>query len=76
MTGLQKQLIQGKKGNMDDVNEVLEIIKDYGYSFSTLQQYDEKRFVLDGAEKNTKYVLDYDSSIKAIEILKKDLIKK
>ena len=72
----QRHLIEDTSSSADDISEILGIIKDYWYSFSTLQNYDERNFTLEWEEKNTKYTLEYWISMKIIWLLRDELIKK
>lgn len=55
---------------------MLDILRDYGFSLTTLQKYDEGSLTLEGSEKRTGYVLDYASAAKYVARLKAELMKK
>ena len=58
------------------MDEVLDVLRDYGYSLTTLQKYDEGSLTLEGSEKETRYVLDYESAAKYVAKLKAELVRK
>jgi hypothetical protein len=77
MDDIQKSLILAKKADIDEIGEILSIIRDYGYSFKSLHDYDEESgFSSSGLQKDLKYILDYDSAIRYIKTFREELIKK
>lgn len=56
--------------------EIIGMLKDYGYSLTTLQEYDEGRLTLEGQQKVVLWKPDYDGVVKYISALKKELISR
>jgi len=70
-------LKRGQSWRTDEFEEILGVIKDYSYSFKTLQDYDEDKLSLEWKETGElKYRLEYESALKYIAELKKVLMKK
>lgn len=77
LANVQWMLKKWQLWQTDEFNEILEVIKDYWYSFKMLQDYDDDKLSLKGWETwELKYRMDYDSAIKYVAQLKKELIKK
>jgi prophage maintenance system killer protein len=77
LNSAQWMLQRWQSGQVNEFNEVLNIIKDYSYSFKTLQDYDEDKLSLKWDETGElKYILEYNNAIKYIQELKNALIKK
>lgn len=76
LNGIQRNLIAGGKADLKEIDEVLEVLRDYGYSLTTLQKYDDGSLTLEGSEKRTDYVLDYAAAVSYIGKLKAELVRK
>ncbi len=76
LDGVQRNLIRGGKAQLAEIDEVLDLLRDYGFTLTTLQRYDEGTLTLDGSEKDTRYVLDYDSAVRYVAELKRELVRK
>lgn len=61
---------------LSEAKGLLNILNNYTKSFILLNQFDSSSLELNHLEENITYEIDYQESILAIEILKKDLIKK
>ncbi len=61
---------------LSETKGLLNILNNYTKSFILLNQFDSSSLELNHLEENITYEIDYPESILAIEILKKDLIKK
>ena len=76
LDGVQRNLIRGGKAQLAEIDEVLDLLRDYGFTLTTLQRYDEGTLTLDGSEMDTRYVLDYDSAVRYVAELKRELVRK
>lgn len=76
LNNCQQTLKDTKNWRTDELEEVLDIIKKYWETFTSLQNYDSNNFKLEWTEKKVKYIMDYNDAIKYIDILKKHLIEK
>ncbi len=65
-----------KINQLSEAKGLLDILNNYTKSFSLLSQFDSSSLKLNHLEDNITYEIDYQESIQAIEILKKELIKK
>ncbi len=63
-------------GQINESRGLLEILKNYTKSFILLNQYDSHTLELSYLEDNLIYQINYDEAIKAISILKQQLIDK
>lgn len=61
---------------LSEAKGLLNILNNYTKSFVLLNQFDSSSLELNHLEENITYDIDYQESIVAIEILKKELIKK
>lgn len=58
------------------MSEIISMLKDYGYSLTTLQEYDEGRLTLEGQGKTVIWKPDYAGVVKYIAALKKELVRR
>lgn len=68
-----------ESANLNQLSEakgLLNILNNYTKSFILLNQFDSSSLELNHLEENITYEIDYNESILAIEVLKKELIKK
>ena len=62
--------------NVNEAKGLLEIISNYTRSFILLNQFDSNRLELKKLNENITYEISYEEAVRAIEELKKNLIKK
>ncbi|GGG43166.1 virulence protein RhuM/Fic/DOC family protein [Epilithonimonas arachidiradicis] len=62
--------------HLSEAKGLLNILNNYTKSFILLNQFDSSSLELNHLEENITYEIDYNESVLAIEVLKKELIKK
>lgn len=65
-----------KELSTSEAKGLLDIITNYTQSFVLLNQFDSNRLVSDQLNENITYEIEYTEAVKAIDLLKKQLIKK
>lgn len=65
-----------KELSTSEAKGLLDIITNYTQSFVLLNQFDSNRLVSDQLNENITYEIEYTEAVKAIDLLKKHLIKK
>lgn len=65
-----------KELSTSEAKGLLDIITNYTQSFVLLNQFDSNRLVNDQLNENITYEIEYTEAVKAIDLLKKQLIKK
>lgn len=65
-----------KELSTSEAKGLLDIITHYTQSFVLLNQFDSNRLVSDQLNENITYEIEYTEAVKAIDLLKKQLIKK
>jgi prophage maintenance system killer protein len=67
--GLLQRVMEGRELARDEATGLLQVITDYSYALSLLDQYDHQKLIIRHTTKNIPFVLTYEAARRAIDKL-------